>query len=107
MLGALTQSQQRLLGWYDKERRELPWRLPRSSCATSRLDPYHVLVSEAMLQQTQVATVIPYYHRFLKKFPAITDLARADEHDVLRLWQGLGYYSRARNLQAAAKRITN
>ncbi len=107
MLGELPDFQRSLLRWYDKERRELPWRLPRSSCASLRLDPYHVLVSEAMLQQTQVATVIPYYQRFLDRFPSVGDLAGADEHDVLRLWQGLGYYSRARNLHAAAKRIAN
>ncbi len=107
MLGDLPDFQRKLLRWYDKERRDLPWRLPRTSCATSRLNPYHVLVSEAMLQQTQVATVIPYYQRFLDQFPSIAELACADEHDVLRLWQGLGYYSRARNLHAAAKRIAN
>jgi A/G-specific adenine glycosylase len=107
MLRELPDFQRSLLRWYDKERRELPWRLPRSSCASLRLDPYHVLVSEAMLQQTQVATVIPYYQRFLDRFPSVGDLAGADEHDVLRLWQGLGYYSRARNLHAAAKRIAN
>ena len=58
-----------------------------------------------MLQQTQVATVIPYFYRFLEQFPTLADLARADEHDVLRAWQGLGYYSRARNLRAAAQAI--
>lgn len=95
----------RLLKWYDRCRRDLPWR-----CAPDRpgaLDPYHVLVSETMLQQTQVATVIPYYHRFLARFPTIADLASADEQDVLRLWQGLGYYSRARNLQAAARQVVS
>jgi A/G-specific adenine glycosylase len=66
-----------------------------------------VLVSETMLQQTQVATVIPYYRRFLERFPTLTDLAGADEQEVLRLWQGLGYYSRARNLQAAARKVVN
>jgi A/G-specific adenine glycosylase len=107
MLGKLSTFAQHLLAWYDENRRDLPWRLPRNSCATSRLNPYHVLVSEAMLQQTQVATVVPYYQRFLDRFPSIAELACADEHDVLRLWQGLGYYSRARNLHAAAKRIAN
>jgi A/G-specific adenine glycosylase len=68
-------------------------------------DAYHVLVSELMLQQTQVATVIPYFQRFLSRFPTLQDLAAADEQDVLRLWQGLGYYSRARNLQRAAQRV--
>ncbi len=94
----------RLLAWYDRRRRDLPWRVPPGS-AGQALDPYHVLVSEAMLQQTQVATVIPYYHRFLAQFPTIADLAAADEQAVLRAWQGLGYYSRARNLQASARRI--
>jgi A/G-specific adenine glycosylase len=93
----------RLLQWYDKSRRDLPWRTAADS--TRRPDPYHVLLSESMLQQTQVATVIPYFHRFLRRFPTLTALADADEQDVLRLWQGLGYYSRARNLQAAARTI--
>jgi A/G-specific adenine glycosylase len=69
------------------------------------VDPYAVLVSEFMLQQTQVATVIPYFLRFMKAFPTVSDLADAPEQQVLRLWQGLGYYSRARNLRAAAKQI--
>src|SRR5688572_10331185 len=100
MLGVRASFSRRLLGWYDRHRRDLPWR----PCDKSgrRPGPYHVLVSEAMLQQTQVATVVPYYNRFVEKFPTITDLARADEQAVLRLWQGLGYYSRARNLRAAA-----
>lgn len=96
----------RLLRWYDRHRRDLPWRRPPGQSG-GRLDPYHVLVSEAMLQQTQVATVIPYYQRFLARFPTIADLAAADEQDVLRAWQGLGYYSRARNLQAAARRVVS
>jgi A/G-specific adenine glycosylase len=69
------------------------------------LDPYHVLISETMLQQTQVATVIPYFHRFITKFPTIADLAAADQQEILKLWQGLGYYSRARNLRSAAQMI--
>src|SRR5206468_1567179 len=77
----------------------------RSNCASSSRFPYHVLVSEAMLQQTQVATVIPYYQRFIARFPSIEELATADEQEVLRLWQGLGYYSRARNLQRAAQMV--
>ncbi|HET6249323.1 MAG TPA: A/G-specific adenine glycosylase [Tepidisphaeraceae bacterium] len=93
----------RLLRWYDKNRRELPWRRPAASDAP--LDPYHVLLSETMLQQTQVVTVIPYFHRFLERFPTLNALADAPRQDVLRLWQGLGYYSRARNLQAAAQMI--
>jgi A/G-specific adenine glycosylase len=95
----------RLLRWYDRSRRDLPWR--QNADRPGPLNPYHVLVSETMLQQTQVATVIPYYHRFLAKFPTIAALASAPEQEVLRLWQGLGYYSRARNLQAAAKEIVS
>jgi len=94
-----------LLRWYDRHRRSLPWRLPADAPAAARLDPYHVLVSEAMLQQTQVATVIDYFLRFITKFPTIRSLADADPQHVLRAWQGLGYYSRARHLQAAAQMI--
>ena len=86
-----------LLAWYHKHKRDLPWRKTK--------DPYAIWVSEIMLQQTQVATVIDYYHRFLKRFPTIQNLAQAKEEEVLALWSGLGYYSRARNLQAAAKKI--
>jgi len=105
VLPPLPRFQKRLLAWYDSHRRDLPWRLPRDAAPGQKLDPYHVLVSEAMLQQTQVATVIPYFHRFLARFPTIESLAAADEQDVLRLWQGLGYYSRARNLHAAARKV--
>jgi A/G-specific adenine glycosylase len=94
-----------LLAWFDRSRRDLPWRLPRDAAPGARLDPYHVLISEAMLQQTQVSTVIPYFDRLCKAFPTLQSLAHADEQQVLRLWQGLGYYSRARNLKAAAKEI--
>ena len=87
----------RLLKWYDQNARDLPWR--RTS------DPYHILVSEAMLQQTQVATVIPYFERFISRFPTVRTLAESDEQEVLRLWQGLGYYSRARNLRQAARTV--
>ena len=104
MIGNARDIRRRLLSWYDRHRRELPWRTQRGSHAAT-LDPYHVLVSEAMLQQTQVATVIPYFKRFLKRFPTFASLAQADEQEVLRLWQGLGYYSRARNLQCAARRV--
>ncbi len=84
----------RLLTWYDASKRALPWRGTR--------DPYRVWVSEIMLQQTQVATVIPYYERFLGAFPTVRDLATAPLDEVLRLWSGLGYYRRARGLHAAA-----
>jgi A/G-specific adenine glycosylase len=86
-----------LLSWFDRHQRDLPWRRDR--------DPYRIWVSEAMLQQTQVATVLGYYERFLEAFPTLRDLARADEQDVLRIWQGLGYYRRARDLHAAARRL--
>jgi len=106
MLDDPSQFRRRLLRWYDANRRELPWRIAANSASPGQLDPYHVLISETMLQQTQVATVIPYFRRFLCEFPTIAVLAAADEQRVLRLWQGLGYYSRARNLHAAAKQIT-
>ena len=105
MIGRKNVFAQKLLGWYDRSRRDLPWRVAPGSTHDACPGPYHVLVSEAMLQQTQVATVIPYFHRFLSQFPKIADLAAADEQDVLRAWQGLGYYSRARNLRAAAQAI--
>ena len=104
MIGKSTDFAKRLCRWYQLHRRDLPWRWPKGNSAAS-LNPYLVLVSEAMLQQTQVATVIPYFQRFVKQFPTITDLADADPQQVLRAWQGLGYYSRARNLQAAARRV--
>ena len=91
----------RLLAWYRKHRRDLPWR----EMAGRSVNAYHVLLSEAMLQQTQVATVVPYFHRFIEAFPTVQALAEADEQQVLTLWQGLGYYRRARNLHAAANRI--
>src|SRR5215470_3253568 len=88
-----------LVGWYRRHGRDLPWRRTR--------DPYAVLVSEFMLQQTQVATVIPYYHNWLRTFPNLASLARASENEVLRAWQGLGYYARARNLHATAKTVVD
>jgi A/G-specific adenine glycosylase len=89
----------RLLSWYRRHGRDLPWRRTR--------DPYAILVSEFMLQQTQVATVIPYYHEWLRRFPDFASLARASENEVLRAWQGLGYYARARNLHATAKTVVD
>src|SRR3954469_3588489 len=96
-----------LLRWYRRHQRDLPWRVPRNGGGSPQTfpDPYHVLVSEAMLQQTQVATVVPYFRRFLERFPTVQSLAACDEQDVLRTWQGLGYYSRARNLRRAAQAI--
>ena len=87
----------RLLKWFDAHRRELPWRVSR--------DPYAIWISEVMLQQTTVAAVIPYFERFLKAFPNVAALANAQEADVLKLWEGLGYYRRARHLHAAAKQL--
>lgn len=88
-----------LLAWYDDEGRDLPWRHGRN--------PYHTWISEVMLQQTQVNTVIPYYQNFLATFPTIEDLATAEEATLLKAWQGLGYYSRARNLQRAARQLVD
>lgn len=85
----------RLLKWFDENQRDLPWRKNKTS--------YRVWVSEIMLQQTQVATVIDYYNRFMKRFPDVKKLAAANESDVLKLWEGLGYYRRARQMHAAAK----
>jgi len=92
-----------LTRWYRANHRVLPWR----AAPGERADPYHVLVSEAMLQQTQVATVIDYFNRFVERFPTVETLASAEEQAVLRLWQGLGYYRRARHLHATAKRIVS
>lgn len=89
--------QTHLLKWFDEEKREMPWRETR--------DPYKIWVSEIMLQQTQIITVIPYFERFIKVFPTVQDLAAAEEEKVLKCWEGLGYYSRARNLHRAAKQI--
>jgi A/G-specific adenine glycosylase len=86
-----------LLRWYRRTRRDLPWRRTR--------DPWAIWVSETMLQQTRVETVIPYYERFLARFPTVDALADADPDELMRHWAGLGYYSRARNLQAAARRV--
>jgi len=87
------------LAWYDGHRRKLQWRAPPGG----RPDPYHVWLSEIMLQQTTVAAVKPYFAVFLARWPSVQHLARADSGEVLREWAGLGYYSRARNLHACAK----
>ena len=87
-----------LLDWYDRHRRRLPWRPP----AGERADPYRVWLSEIMLQQTGVKTVGPYFEKFLARWPDVAALGRASQDDVLRMWAGLGYYSRARNLHACA-----
>lgn len=93
-----------LLDWYGRNARSLPWRTPPKAAA--RTDPYRVWLSEIMLQQTTVAAVGPYFERFLEAWPTVADLAAAPREDVLRLWAGLGYYSRARNLHAAAVAVT-
>ena len=88
-----------LTHWYSNNKRNLPWR------QTS--DPYFIWLSEIILQQTQIKQGLPYYESFIKEFPSVSDLAKAEEGEVLKLWQGLGYYSRARNLYATAKHIVN
>ncbi|HLS90138.1 MAG TPA: A/G-specific adenine glycosylase [Limnochordia bacterium] len=88
-----------LLAWYDREKRDLPWRRTR--------DPYRILVSEVMLQQTQVKTVLEYYEPFLERFPTLEALAAADQEEVLAAWKGLGYYQRARRLHALAKAVVS
>src|SRR4249919_1496496 len=93
----LSLMRRRLLNWYRQNRRDLPWRRSR--------DPYAIWISETMLQQTQVKTVLPYYARFMTAFPTVQSLARAPLHRVLRLWSGLGYYRRAENLHKAARQI--
>ena len=90
---------QKLLDWYDENKRDLPWRRSKN--------PYHIWVSEIMLQQTRVDTVIPYYERFLDWFPTVESLANAPEERLLKAWEGLGYYSRVRNMQTAAQQIMN
>src|SRR3989440_11113349 len=103
MLGNTIDFHRSLLRWYTTSRRDLPWRVAQKNPQSATPNPYHVLVSEAMLQQTQVATVIPYFNRFMAAYPTLRDLAKANEQEILRLWQGLGYYSRARSLLGTAK----
>ncbi|MBK8905055.1 MAG: A/G-specific adenine glycosylase [Anaerolineaceae bacterium] len=91
------QIQDALLGWWDADHADLPWRRSR--------DPYAIWVSEIMLQQTQITTVIPYFERWMSRFPTVQALAEAPLDEVLKLWEGLGYYSRARNLRAAAQMV--
>jgi A/G-specific adenine glycosylase len=93
--GNLPSFRRALLRWYARHARDLPWRRSR--------DPYHIWISEIMLQQTTVVAVVPYFERFLQRFPTLGELAAAGEDDVLRLWEGLGYYSRARNILKAAR----
>ena len=91
------QMSEALVSWFLKEKRDLPWRKTK--------DPYKIWVSEVMLQQTKVDTVIPYYERFISKYPSLESLAEAEEGELLKEWEGLGYYSRARNLQAGVKEV--
>lgn len=86
-----------ILSWYDEHKREMPWR----DCA----NPYFIWISEVMLQQTRVDQVEPYFNRFIERFPTVYDLAKADQQEVLKVWEGLGYYSRARHLHQAAKTV--
>lgn len=95
----LARLRRNLSRWFEKHGRDLPWRRSR--------DPYRIWISEIMLQQTTVVAVVPYFEQFLARFPTIEALARAREHDVLRLWEGLGYYSRARNLHLAARKVVD
>ena len=88
-----------ILNWYLENKRNLPWRRDK--------DPYHIWISEIMLQQTRIEAVIDYYNRFMKRLPNIKSLAEVEEDELLKLWEGLGYYSRARNLRKAAIQIMN
>lgn len=93
----IEQFQHDLIDWYECEHRDLPWRKDR--------DPYKIWVSEVMLQQTRVDTVIPYFQQFMSRFPTVEALAKADEEEVLKTWEGLGYYSRARNLHEGVREV--
>ncbi|RDD61165.1 A/G-specific adenine glycosylase [Ferruginivarius sediminum] len=92
-----------LLAWYDRHARSLPWRAPPGG----RADPYHVWLSEVMLQQTTTATVAPYFHDFLQRWPSVHDLAAAPREEVMTAWAGLGYYARARNLHKCARMVSH
>ena len=92
-----------ILNWYDLNKRSLPWR----KNVTLQKRHYYTLVSEFMLQQTQVATVIPYFNRFIKKIPNFKSLAKINDQKLIKIWEGLGYYSRARNLKKTAQKIVN
>ncbi|AQQ52496.1 A/G-specific adenine glycosylase [Planococcus lenghuensis] len=94
----IQQFQHDLITWFKEEKRDLPWR--------QTADPYRIWVSEIMLQQTRVDTVIPFYNRFLEKFPTLEALAGAEEQEILKAWEGLGYYSRVRNLQAGVREVS-
>ena len=91
----------KILNWYDNNKRDLPWRHPKSKVQSH----YYTLISEFMLQQTQVKTVIPYFKKFVYEIPNINSLSKVDDRKLLKLWEGLGYYSRAKNLKRTAKLI--
>ncbi len=93
----IKQFQHDLIHWFQTEQRDLPWRKDK--------DPYKIWVSEVMLQQTRVDTVIPYFYHFIEKFPTLDSLAEAEEEEVLKAWEGLGYYSRIRHLHEAVKEV--
>jgi A/G-specific adenine glycosylase len=99
LTGSASRITEQLLAWYNRQGRALPWRETH--------DPYHIWISEIMLQQTQVDTVIPYFHRFLKQFPTVESLARSNLHDVMMVWENLGYYARAVNMHEAAQIISH
>ena len=104
----IPQLTQPLLNWFWSRRRELPWRVERKTAAkNAKVNPYTVWLSEIMLQQTRAVAVIPYYERFIKELPDVKALANAPEDLLLKLWEGLGYYSRVRNLQKAARQIVD
>ncbi|TGS58928.1 A/G-specific adenine glycosylase, partial [Mesorhizobium sp. M1C.F.Ca.ET.176.01.1.1] len=92
-----SQFKNNLVKWFEKNQRQMPWRETKN--------PYYIWLSEVMLQQTQVKTVIDYYHKFVNMFQTITDLSNAHEDEVLKYWEGLGYYSRARNFHTAIKDV--
>src|SRR3990167_8564184 len=97
LLEKIPEFQRTLLHWYQRNARSMPWRITK--------DPYKIWISEMMLQQTQVATVIPYYRKWIKRFPSVNSLAKASRSEVLRYWAGLGYYRRAAMLHEAAQKI--
>ena len=102
-----TRIRTKLLNWFDTHKRDLPWRRPAPGADAMTRDPYRIWVSEVMLQQTTVAAVVPFFERFVAALPDVHALAAADEQRVLKLWEGLGYYRRARHLHAAAKTLVN
>ena len=92
-----------ILNWYDQEKRNLPWREPNKN----KIDVYRVWISEVMLQQTKVSTVIPYYENWIRKFPTVDSVAKVNIDEALKMWEGLGYYKRCRNFHSAAKIIVS